>query len=272
LLAERVDPARQGTAFGLLTSAPQVAAVVGGLALPLVAEPFGWRITFVAPALIGVAALAALLPHGIPAAPRHVDAPRMDRRRLPRAVSAIAASAALASAAGIGMRSFLVVSAASAGFEPSVAGLMLALTGVVAIANRLGFGVLSDRRPHRSLHQAAALMALCAVGLVLMAGGGDLPILAGAMLAGGIGWGWQAPLSHAVVTGNPGATAAAVGMQLSGFFAGAVVGPLMVGLFAGGGDYTAAWLICACLALLGAALALLAHRLAPGRPGHQGFV
>jgi predicted MFS family arabinose efflux permease len=143
---------------------------------------------------------------------------------------------------------------------------------VVALASRVGFGALSDRRPQRSLHQAAALMALSAVGFVLMAAGGDVPIVLGALLAGGIGWGWPAPLSHAVVTGNPDATAAAVGMQLSGFFAGAVVGPLMVGVFAGGHNYTAAWLICTGLALLGMTLALLAHRLARDDAAREGFV
>lgn len=270
LLAHRVAAGRQGAAFGLFTSAPQVAAFVAGLALPVIAEPLGWRVTFAVPVAIGIVSLAALQMHGLPAGAGRADAGRFDRRRLPRSVPVIAASAGLVSAAGVGMRSFLVVFAISVGFQSSLAGLLLAVTGVAALASRVGFGVLSDRRPGSSLHLAAGLMGLCVLGLALMALGGDVAIVLGALLAGGIGWGWQAPLSHAVISQNPDATAVAVGMQMAGFFSGAVVGPLVVGLFAEGDNYTGAWVVCALLAAAGAAMAVLAARLVPdgGSRGH----
>jgi MFS family permease len=268
LIAEGVGAGRQGRAFGLFTSAPQVAAVAAGLALPLIAEPMDWRVTFLAPAGIAIVSMLALIAYADPPGPQRLDAPRLDRSKLPGSVAVIAGAGALASAAGIGMRSFLVVFAVSAGFGSSAAGLLLSLTGVFAIASRVGFGVVSDRRADRAVYIAALLMALCAVGFVLMALGGAVLLVAGAVLAGGIGWGWQAPISHAVISLNPTATSAAVGLQMAGFYGGAVAGPLVVGLFAHAGNYTEAWLLCTCLAAAATAMALAGHRLAHGpRPG-----
>jgi MFS family permease len=105
-------------------------------------------------------------------------------------------------------------------------------------------------------------MALCAVGFVLMAAGGELWIVLGALIAGGVGWGWQSPLSLAVVTQYRETTAVAVGIQMSGFFAGAVVGPLAIGVLAEDGGYTTAWLLGAALAAAAAMAALVARRLA----------
>lgn len=265
LLVGGIRSDRHGTAFGLFTSAPQIAAFGAGLALPLVASPFGWRLAFWVPVLIGVACVVALVRSG-PLPARRPGPVRVVRlpgpRRQLRSIHAIAVSAALASAAGIGMRSFLVVFAVSVGFSSTVAGLLLSASGLLAIISRVGFGILGDRRPGDSLLRTAGLMFLCAIGFVLMAAGGQPLIVLGALIAGGIGWGWQSPLSLAVVTQYRDATAVAVGIQMSGFFAGAVVGPLAVGLLAQGGGYTTAWMLAAGLALAAAAAALLARRLA----------
>jgi MFS family permease len=261
LLASRIAPARHGTAFGLLTSAPQVAAFAAGLALPLVGG-VDWRLAFIAPAVIGAAGLVALLRIGMPASAPRSDGESAERPRLPRWVYTIAVGSALATAAGIGLRSFLVVFAVSIGFSDPGAGFLLAATGAVAIVSRIGFGIVGDRYPGRPLHRAAGLMALCAFGMVLMVIGGDVPVILGAILAGGLGWGWQAPVSHAVVAENPDATAAAVGTQMAGFFAGALIGPLVLGVFVEHGSYTGAWALCAVLFTGAAAVALASARMA----------
>jgi predicted MFS family arabinose efflux permease len=267
LLAARIDPARHGKAFGLFTSGPQAAAVVAGLALPFIAQPLDWRLAFAVPAVLAVASLIALVRHGLAAAPGQRDMPRIDRRPLPRSVHAIAVSAALAATAGFGLRSFLVVFAVSVGFAGSFAGYLLAITGLLATFSRVGFGVLGDRRPGRSLHHSASLMVLSAVGFLLMIADGDIPIILGALLAGGVGWGWQSPLSLAAVSQDREMTAISIGMLMAGFYAGAVAGPFMVGLFAEGGHFDEAWLVCCVLALAATGVAAIAHRLGPREAG-----
>lgn len=265
LLAGNIALRRQGSAFGILSSAPQMAAFCGGLALPLVAEPFGWQAAFVAAAAISLLCLVPLLRQELRFAPRQ-GADRADgrRRRRPRSIHVIALSAAAASAAGIGMRSFLVVFAVSIGFTNTAAGLLLALTGLLAIGSRLGFGVLGDRRPGDGLVRAGGLMAVGALGYALMAVGTPAPVVAGAVIAGGLSWGWQTPLSLAVISNNPRATSAAIGIQMGGFFAGALVGPLLVGFLAEHGSYRQAWILCGALALGATAVLLVARRMAHG--------
>jgi len=260
LVATGVPAERQGMAFGLLTSAPQMAAFGAGLTLPLVAAPLSWRAGFLLPAAVSLLCVTALLARGlIPAAVAR--RPRGRRIRGVRSIHVIALAAALASAAVIGMRSFLVVFAVAEGFQQGAAGLLLATTGLFAIASRLGFGLLGDSRPGDALQRAALLMALATIGFALLTIGGHALIVAGALLAGGIGWGWQSPLSMAVVSRHPTATGAAIGIQVSGFFVGALFGPLAVGLLAEHGSYTTAWIMCGCLAAAAGAVALFVRRL-----------
>jgi cyanate permease len=119
--------------------------------------------------------------------------------------------------------------------------------------------VLSDRRPSDALRRAAALMALGGVGFALMALGDTWPVVVGAMIAG-ISWGWQSPLSLAVVSAHPESPAAAVGIQMFGFFIGAIVGPLAVGALVENGAFSTAWALCAAATLMAAAVALFARR------------
>jgi MFS family permease len=259
LLARTVRQEAQGTAFGVLTSAPQMSAFAGGLALPLIAVPLDWRVAFALPAAIGLACFAALARSGRLDVPPGPPVPE-ERRRGLRSIHAIAVATALASAGGIGMRSFLVIAAVSMGMQRGAAGLVLSATGLIAIGSRLGFGVLGDRRPGDSLRRAAALLLLCAGGYGLMALDTTLLLVAGALVAGGVGWGWQAPLTLAVVSRNREATAAAVGIQFSGFYVGALLGPLLVAFAVSRSGYPAAWLLCALLAVGAAAIVLAVGR------------
>lgn len=261
ILAGNVAARRQGLALGTLSSAPQFAAFCGGLALPLVVAPFGWRASFLGSAAIGIACLAALLSRELWMPPRPVPEPGAPPRRRLRVIHVTAFSSALASTAGMGMRAFLVLFAVSIGFSSSSAGLLLSLTGLLAIVSRLGFATLAGRRRRDPLLPVAALMAAGAVGYALMAVEASAAVVIGAMIAGGLGWGWQAPLNLAVLTSNPHTTGSAIGIQMAGFFAGALVGPPLVGLIVEHGSYRQAWLLCVVFALVAAGVMLFARSL-----------
>ena len=86
-MAEQVAVERQGVAFGIKQSAIPSAVLVSGLALPLLAIPFGWRATF-AVCSLGPLAVAVLLARQAPAlrpawtasAPAAVPRAHSDRR------------------------------------------------------------------------------------------------------------------------------------------------------------------------------------------------
>jgi predicted MFS family arabinose efflux permease len=80
------------------------------------------------------------------------------------------------------------------------------------------------------------------------------------LIAGSVGWAWPGALTLAVVQRSPEAPAWAVGVMMSGLFAGAVAGPLLVGLLAEHGAFGAAWVMCGGFALLAAVTIALTRR------------
>jgi len=77
-------------------------------------------------------------------------------------------------------------------------------------------------------------------------------IVFGAILAVGLAWGWPGLLLLAVVRRHSGDPGAAVGIVVTGFFAGAVIGPLAAGPIADRASFDLVWWLCAALALLAA--------------------
>lgn len=173
----------------------------------------------------------------------------------------IALATAFASAASVGMVTFLVVYAVDEGLSAAQAGALLVVSSLAAIGTRVGLGTLADRRPREVLVPTAALLVLCAAGFALLATGSPALIVLGTLMAGGVGRGWNGLASLAVAIRNPGSPAEAFGAQMSGFWIGAMVGPLIVGMLAEAAGFTASWLACAVLMLLAAVTILVARGL-----------
>jgi predicted MFS family arabinose efflux permease len=106
----------------------------------------------------------------------------------------------------------------------------------------------------------AWMLAASAIGFAALANGAPGVIVAAALVAAGLGWSWPGGLNLAVVRRSPDAPAWAVGVMLTGLFAGAVCGPLAVGLLADHDHFTGAWLLCGVLALAAAATLAVTHR------------
>jgi predicted MFS family arabinose efflux permease len=224
-----------------------------------VAIPFGWRWAFLAVAALALTA-AALAPSG--AAVRVAAA---DRPRGLTSVHALAVAAALASAAGVGFISFLILYAERSGMSQAAAGLLLGAVSLAATVSRIGVGLLADRRGQEPLRPVARMLALSIGGYLLLIAGEPALIVIAALLAGSAGWAWPGRLTLAVVQRSPGAPAWAVGVLMAGLFTGAILGPLMVGVLAEHERFAVAWGVCATCALL-AAITVSATRRRPPRP------
>ena len=253
LLNREMSENRRGMAFGAMQAGAPLGAMLAGLALPAIAIPLDWRWAYVAAALIAIAA-AALAPAG-----PSVRAPSLDaggRKRL-SSVHALALAAVLASAAGVGFISFLVTYAIEEGIAEGTAGLLLGAVSMAAVVSRLAVGALADRGTGEGLGLVATMLSASVAGYLLLIAASPATIAAGALLVGLIGWGWPGALTHAVVERTPGAPAWAVGVMMSGLFAGAIAGPLLVGLLAERDAFAAAWIGCSGLAVASAAIVAL---------------
>ena len=256
LLKHEVAVHRQGLAFGAQHSGAPLGALLAGLALPAVAIPFGWRWAFLLVAGLALAA-AAVAPGGARGA---APAERVDRPRGLTTVHALAVAAALASAAGVGFVSFLVLYAVESGMSHAAAGLLLGAVSLAATVSRISVGVLADRRWQEPLRPVAAMLAVSIAGYLLLIAGDPALIVVAALLAGSFGWAWPGGLTLAVVRRSPGAPAWAVGVLMAGLFSGAIAGPLLIGVLAQQEQFAVAWSACACFALLAACTVLATRR------------
>src|SRR5918996_3412408 len=136
-MADQVRLDRQGLAFGIKQAAIPAAVLVSGLALPLLALPFGWRPTF-AICAGGALAVAAVVRRS---ATRFVPVAQRDPAPRPsRALVVPALGAALPSAGPNSLGAYLVASAVDVGIAEGVAGLLAAAGSGVALLTRIALG------------------------------------------------------------------------------------------------------------------------------------
>jgi MFS family permease len=256
VVLRHVPASRHGVAFGAMQAGAPIAALLAGLSLPVIAIPFGWRWVFVATAVLAATTVAFA-----PAASVARRAGRSFAR--PRGLSsvhALALAAVLASAAGTGLVSFIVLYAVDAGIGEAEAGLLLAGLSLASATSRVVLGLSVDRTGGDPLRPVAAMLAIGACGLVLLVVGTPAAVVAGALVAGAVGWAWPGAMTSAVVARAPGAPAWATGVLMAGLFVGAVIGPVATGLLAEYEQFTAAWLVLAAFALGAAGTVALVSR------------
>jgi predicted MFS family arabinose efflux permease len=254
-MAERVPLERQGIAFGIKQSAIPGAVLVSGLALPLVAIPFGWRATFAVCAL-GPLAVGLALRRGA-GAPRP-PGPRAPVPRPTRALLLVAVGAALGSAAPGALATYVVASGVAAGIAEGTAGVLAAAGSALSLVVRVALGVRADRRGDYGFGVVVALLALGVAGYFLLAVDSPLPFAAGALVAFTLGWGWPGLFNLAVVHRHREAPGAATGVSQTGIYVGAAAGPAAFGALYAGSGYTAAWLAAGAVSLTAAGVIALA--------------
>jgi MFS family permease len=262
LIKRELSAGVQGTTFGLQQSGPPLGSIVAGLALPTAGALLGWRGVFAVGAALAVAATAAVRGGDVLAQPGPDDAdpvPTRPRRR--RATALLLLGGTVASGVANGLIAYVVVFSVESGLSPSEAGWLLTAAGITCVVTRIALGVLADRRPRPHLPQMAGLLLISVAGFALLAVDAAWSTVAGCVLALGIGWGWAGLYVLTAVERSGQSPGRAVGAAATGTFAGAIFGPLIVGLLADAASFAAAWLACASLSLVAAAAFTGARRL-----------
>lgn len=247
---------RRGLMFGWKQSAPPLASLLAGAALPVVGLSVGWRWAFLGAASLPLLG-AALLPRGLML--RSSVAASGDRPGLPyRPLIAIAVASAFSSAAALAMGAFLVSSAVDGGLDEATAGAVLAVGSIAGVGMRLLVGWRADFHVGGHLRAVALMVAGGAIGHLLLALQADAWVTGvGAVLGYGLGYGWSGLLFFAIVQLCPQAPAAATGVVNMGATAGAALGPVLFGI-AAASSFRLAWLGAAAMSGLAAALLLRA--------------
>ena len=254
-VAEEIPGDRQGLGFGIKQSGIPAAIVVSGLALPVLAIPFGWRPTFALCALAPLA-VAVVLRHGAVAA----RPGRPSAGRPSRALVLTAIGAALSTSGPCALGAYLVASAVDVGIGEGTAGLLAAFGSAISLAVRISLGARADRRRAYGLETVVVLLVAGSIGFALMGVHSVAPFVGGALLAFALGWGWPGLFNLAVVDSHRETPGAASGVSQTGIYLGAAGGPLAFGALYSEFGYGTAWLYVAAMTLVGAVVMWLAAR------------
>jgi len=255
-----VRQGRQGVAFGAKQAAIPLAGVLAGLALPVIGLAIGWRWGFVFAATLGLALLFSVPVFDTEGTTHRAET---STGRLPRSLVPIALAGLVGAIAGNGVALFVVPSAVEIGIGEAAAGAVLAASSVLVVAMRVGAGWVVDRRGSTGHLEMAALAATGALGAfaLMSATTPGLYLVALPIVLLGA-WGWPGIFFYTVVRSFPEIPARASGLVLSGNLTGTLIGPVVVGAFAGRGDYPSAWLFVGLAAAVSAAGFAVAHRMA----------
>ncbi|WP_231974277.1 MFS transporter [Pseudonocardia sp. HH130630-07] len=259
-LARSVPARRMGLSFGVKQAAIPTATLLAGVAVPAVALTVGWRWAYVIGAVLALAALALC--------PREDAGPPARAAKGARATAAlgvIGAASGMAAGTATALGIFLVASAVERGVAPGPAGLVLTMGSVIGLSIRLLHGWLADRREVRRggghVAVVSASLAAGAIGFGLLAVPGTPALIAGTVLAFGLGWAWPGLLQFAVVRLNPSAPAAATSVVQLGVYAGGFAGPIVFGWLAAHASFTVAWSVNAVVMLGAAGMMLVGRRM-----------
>ena len=264
LIVDQVAVRNRAFSFGLKQAAIPTATLAAGLSVPVFALTVGWNWTFALAALLAAALIPALLRTLPRTAPRRRSG-QAAREPLPRRLKSFLFATAVASALGAGQANvvgaFTVTMAVQAGFGAAGAGLLLGAASVAGILARPLVGIAADRGIGGSMATVALMMGAGSLGLLGMASGFPIAYAAGAVVAFGLGWGWNG-LAHYVVsrTAHP-FTVQATGITQSGTYIGGTLGPLLFGIVFSQFSPAVGWTLAAVVAAAGAAASLVAFRL-----------
>ena len=273
-IAASIPVRRQGLAFGIKQAALPIATFVVGLSVPLFAMGRDWRGAFATAGIIGIVLLVAALVERwfrAPSEPRRrgrwkkgMDAEAhvvpVPRVKVPRALVLLAIGAGFGTAATISLGGFLVTFAVDRGFSIEQGGQLLALGSLVGIVSRIFSGYRADKRGRRHLVAVAVMMVGGSAGLFLFALFDSVPMLiAGTVLAFGLGWGWNGVLHLAVARYSTIPLGAATSVVQTAMSLGAAIGPITFGLLAAIA-FPAAWAAAGAVLACGAVFILLGRR------------
>ncbi|MGH1494086.1 MAG: MFS transporter [Acidimicrobiales bacterium] len=264
LIAERIDGSRRGTVTGIKQSGVQLGIFLAGLTLPGLALLIGWRGALMGYAIfyaVGAVVVAKSLGQPTQAAlnARSANNQRTDSPALPSFIWLLSIYAFLFGAAGGAIGRFFPLWAnEEVGLSTVVAGILVALGGLLGIGARIGAGQLAQSRiaPRRMLMiQALIGVVYCVLLILTLQVGAWILWPATILYALGIG-SWNAVAMLAVIVSVPQAVAGrASGIVMLGFLGGLAISSPLAGAAVDRWDtYQPVWIVATVLSLASAAL------------------
>jgi len=245
LIVNNIPLRRRGTAVGLKQAASPLAAMMAGLAVPVIATTIGWRWAYIFVIILGVGVIV-FNRQALPAAKKRNRQPRDPGAplRVRGIVLLLTVAFATGNAASSTIPAFWVDFAVVTGFSPESAGLILAAASGVAIAARVLSGLTCDRLMSGHMRLCSALLGVGAAGFLGLAFAPSEPGVHAAisvLLAQGGAWGFSAALWYSALRAFPDQPGRITGILAVGSLIGSSAGPLVFGFIVETLSYAVAW-------------------------------
>lgn len=269
IIAGSVPPGERGLVAGIKMAGVQMGVFAAGVAIPPVAERFGWR----RPLALAGAAIAAVAILGVLVMLEDRTGKWTERRgRLQWSsglVTLTGYTLLMSAGAGIILTYMPLYTVESLGSTPQIGGLAVAIIGLLAIGGRLALGRVTERleRPMRVLAVVGAL-SLVSTALVLVSSQPNSPLF----------WLGIAGLGLSAMSFIAGTTVVLIlsmpreqlggasGVMFIGFMVGYGLGPVAFGLTVeGAGGYVPGWVLTMGLFAVAAGVAWYAAIASPAR-------
>jgi MFS family permease len=265
LALSRADLPRLGLALALKQSGMPLAAMLSGLAVPVLALTVGWRWAFASGA--GVTLVALIAVHAVlEPAPLRAETSQPPLRSTQRVLTVAAICSGLLAFSAGALNAWVVESGVDAGLAPGTAGFMLSIGAGAGIVLRLTFGLRIDSMRLLPFRAAGATAFIGAAGMVLLGVRASGVHIAATVIAFGGGWVWPVFTNFGIVRTNGDASGAATGVTQMGVYVGVFSAPLLTGFMIEEFGYRPMWIVVAISAVLGAAVAF---RIAPHFPAES---
>ena len=237
-VAGAVRDTRHGVAFAAKQAAVPTGAMLAGLAIPWVGPAVSWRWAYAGAAAVALL-IAVVTPHY-----EHTPQKAPRRAKFTAPLVTLMVAAALAGGAGNAIASFSVDAAVTTGFSQPTAARLLTAGSIVAIASRLGFGAIIDRRHSSGIVEATALLTLATIGLLILVAVGATPaaFVIGILLAFAGAWGWPGVMQYVTIRTIDMPAATSTGATMAGGFFGSLALPPAFGAAADHLSYSVAFL------------------------------
>jgi predicted MFS family arabinose efflux permease len=269
LLATRVPRRMIGWSVGIQQAGVPAAAIVAGVAVPVVALTMGWRWSFAMAAVLAAAAAAGVL-FRLPAdaAPRTAPAATHGDGAERGPVLFVAIGVTFAAAASFALTTFIVDYAVLTGASASASASLLTFAAALTVLARIASGYRASRGSADQLGTVVAFLAVGTLGFVALISERMSLIVIGTGLAAAFCWSITGLVYSTVVQFNRDRPAAATGIALTGTSVGGVTGPVAFGFVVEQASYAVAWGFAAVLSFLSIGLMAVGRRqLLAGRQG-----
>lgn len=237
LVQDRIELKKQGLAYGFKQSATGLSTLLGGAAIPFVALDNQWRYVF------GLGVLFAL---GILFELNRMSSSKLSDLRTTNSkelrvsqakikhsyspeVKLISTSFAIGAAVGAGLITYLPLSNAEVGLNPTESSLVLILASSSSLITRFVVLLYMDRTNIDSIRICIVMMFLGSIGLFGLSTMSNRVITISSVISYAFGWGWIGLITYKMLRISDGNLGSNVGLMQAAAAVGSISGPIALG-------------------------------------------